>query len=164
MAFVPTQIEVEGVEIARLGVTLFVTVIVNVLLVAVVGAAQVAELVKMQYTVAPFVNVLELNVDPEATLLPFTYHWYEADPPLVAVGVKLTLFPAQIDVVFEASVTDGTKIGFTVIVIPLLVAVAGEGQRTLLVITTVTTSPLASVVDVKVALFVPAFTPFTFHW
>jgi hypothetical protein len=44
--------------------------------------------------------------------------------------------------------------------------VAGEAvtQGALEVITQVTVLPLARVLEVKVALFVPAFTPFTFHW
>jgi hypothetical protein len=37
-------------------------------------------------------------------------------------------------------------------------------QVALDVITTETASLLASVVDVKVGLFVPAFEPFIFHW
>ena len=59
--------------------------------------------------------------------------------------------------------TEGVDEVETVIVIALLVAVGVVAQPELLVITTVTTSLLFSVVDEKVALFVPAFTPFTFH-
>ena len=49
----------------------------------------------------------------------------------------------------------------------MLLDVAGEPVRhavALLVKITVTTSVFAKVVVVKMALFVPAFTPFTFHW
>jgi hypothetical protein len=45
----------------------------------------------------------------------------------------------------------------------LLVAVGVVAQDALLVITTVTTSPLAIVDVVNVELLVPAFTPFIFH-
>ena len=51
-----------------------------------------------------------------------------------------------------------------VIVMALLVAVAGFAHGSLLVITTVTASPLARVVDVKVDAVSPAtFTPLIFH-
>ena len=45
----------------------------------------------------------------------------------------------------------------------LLFAVGVVTQFALLVMITVTISPSASVLLVKVALFVPAFTPFTCH-
>ena len=52
----------------------------------------------------------------------------------------------------------------TVIVAALPVAVAGFAQGSLLVITTVTASPLAREVDVKVEAVCPAtFTPLIFH-
>jgi hypothetical protein len=50
-----------------------------------------------------------------------------------------------------------------VIVTALEVAVAGDAQAELDVITQVTICPLVSVVVVKVGLLVPAFVPFTFH-
>ena len=78
--------------------------------------------------------------------------------------MNVALAPAQIVVADAVTETDGVTKAFTVMVIPVLVAVAGEGQVALLVITTVTTLLLASVVEVKVALLVPAFTPLTFHW
>ena len=78
--------------------------------------------------------------------------------------MKVTLVPAQIVVADADTATEGVTKAFTVMVIPVLVAVAGDGQVALLVITTVTTALLASVVEVKVALLVPAFVPFTFHW
>jgi hypothetical protein len=49
-------------------------------------------------------------------------------------------------------------------VMPALVAVAGDGHVALLVITTVTMSASASAEVVNVALFVPAFTPSICHW
>ena len=87
-------------------------------------------------------------------------------PPLVGVAVKVTLEPAH-DVCEPeviAILTLATTIGFTVIIIALLVA--GEPVEhglALEVSTTVTESPFANVDDVKVELLVPAFTPFTCH-
>ena len=46
----------------------------------------------------------------------------------------------------------------------LEVAVAGEAQGALEVITTDTWSASARVVEVKVAALVPALMPLTFHW
>ncbi len=85
-------------------------------------------------------------------------------PPLTGVAVKVTLVPVQIVVADAAMVTDGATEEVTVIVMALLVAVGVEAQAELLVITTVTTSLLFNVVEVKVALLVPALVPFTFHW
>ena len=53
--------------------------------------------------------------------------------------------------------------GLTVMLIGVLVAVAGFAQGASDVMTTVTTSPLANVVDVKAGLLVPTLAPFTFH-
>jgi hypothetical protein len=60
--------------------------------------------------------------------------------------------------------TDGVTFEFTVIVMALDVAVAEVTQLALLVNTTVTIALFDKVEEVNVALFVPAFTPFTFHW
>ena len=58
------------------GVMEELTVIVIVLLLAVVGDAQVALLVKVQVTVFPLASVLSLNVALLLpALLPFTFHW-----------------------------------------------------------------------------------------
>ena len=69
---------------------------------------------------------------------------------MVGVAVKVTLPPEQIVVVVEVILTDGITVD-AVIAISLLGAVAGVAHGSLLVITTVTLSPLASVVVVKVA-------------
>ena len=53
--------------------------------------------------------------------------------------------------------------GFTVMVILLLVAVVGEAQAALDVITTFITSPFDKVELVNVGLLVPAAVPFTYH-
>ena len=84
---------------------------------------------------------------------------------MTGVAVNVTEVPEQIFVALAATLTLTGKIGFTVIAIPLLVAgfpvahgVAFE------VSTTETISLLARVDVVNVLLFVPSFTPFTFHW
>lgn len=61
------------------------------------------------------------------------------------------------------TVTDGAVVGLIVMVIPVLVAVVGEAQPELEVITQVTTSLFAKAVLLYVFEFVPALIPFTFH-
>ncbi len=85
---------------------------------------------------------------------------------MVGTAVNVKEAPAQaglVPVVKEAE-TAGATDGLIVIVIPALVAVVGLAQAELEVITQVTTCPLVNVLDVNVALLVPALTPFTFHW
>jgi hypothetical protein len=85
------------------------------------------------------------------------------DPPLVSVAVKVTEPLVHIEVVVEVMDTDGAT---EVVVMPieLLVAVAGLTQGSLLVITTVTVLPFASVDVVKVEVVCPAtFTPLIIH-
>ena len=66
-------------------------------------------------------------------------------PPFVGAAVKVTLVPAQIVLPgLAATLTDGTTVAATVIVIPVAVAVTGLAQVNDEVITTVTTSPLAN--------------------
>ena len=71
-------------------------------------------------------------------------------PPLVGVAVNVTEVPVQMDVLLAAMATDGTTV-FVVMVIALLVAVSGLAQAALLVMITLTTSPLESVLLVNVA-------------
>ena len=78
-------------------------------------------------------------------------------------AVKVVLLPEQTDKEAVLILTDGVTIVLVVIVSELLVAVGVPAHVALLVITTVTTSLLAIVEVVKVALLVPAFTPFIFH-
>lgn len=101
-----------------------VTVIVIVLLVAGIGLAQVAFEVSSAFTRSPFANVVVVYVGPVNTRPPFTNHWYVGPaPPFVGVGVNVTDVPEQIDPEgLAAIVTDATRFGFTVMVIPLLVA------------------------------------------
>ena len=69
----------------------------------------------------------------------------------------------QIDVVLEVIDTDGIT-NVAVIVIGLLATITGLAQGSLLLIITVTTSPLFKVVVVKVDAVCPVtFTPLTFH-
>jgi hypothetical protein len=84
---------------------------------------------------------------------------------LVGVAVNVSEEPAQVGLVPNviAIDTEGTSTGFTVIVIPVLVAVVGLAQVAFDVKTQVTICPLVKVVVVKVTELVPAFTPFTFH-
>ena len=60
--------------------------------------------------------------------------------------------------------TDGATVAVTVIGIAFDVAVAGDAQPREDVISTLTTSLFARVVDWYVALLVPTLLPFTFHW
>ena len=65
-------------------------------------------------------------------------------PPLVGVAVKVTDWPEQIVVALAVMLTDGVRIGCTVIVIKFDVALDGLAQEIEDVITTETTSPLAN--------------------
>ena len=80
------------------------------------------------------------------------------------VAVKVTELPAQIPPEGEADIlTLAGSTEFTVIVIGFDVAGFPDTQVKEEVITTVTTSLLASVLVVKVGLFVPRFDPLIFH-
>ena len=69
-------------------------------------------------------------------------------PPLVGVAVNVTFAPAQIVVALAETLTLTGKFGFTVIVIPVLVAGLPVAQGVAFdVSTTVTTSPFTSVVE-----------------
>jgi hypothetical protein len=82
---------------------------------------------------------------------------------LIGAAVNVIDPPEQIDVVLETIDTDGTM-DVAVIVIRLLANVTGLAHGSLLLIVTVTTSPLFNVVVVKVDAVCPVtFTPFIFH-
>jgi hypothetical protein len=83
---------------------------------------------------------------------------------LVGVAVNVTLVPEQIVVAVLAMLTAVATGGFTVIVMPLLVAEVVVTQLSEEVSWQETTSPLFSVDEVYVALFVPTGEPFTNHW
>jgi hypothetical protein len=82
---------------------------------------------------------------------------------LVGVAVNVTELPEQTVVAGVVTLTDGVTDGVTVIVIDPDVAVAGDGQAAVDVITQVITAPLVSVVVLYVALLVPTLVPLTFH-
>lgn len=67
-------------------------------------------------------------------------------PPLVGVAVNVMDVPVQIEVELAETLTDGTDEEFTVMLIPVDVAVAGLTQAKLLVKMHVTICPLVSVV------------------
>ena len=49
------------------------------------------------------------------TIVPFAYHWYIGEaPPLVGVAVKVTLWPAQIEVAVATLLTLGVNVELTV--------------------------------------------------
>jgi hypothetical protein len=81
---------------------------------------------------------------------------------LVGVAVNVTLLPEQIDVDDALIEMEGVT-ELVVMVTTLLVAVAVVVQLAFEVMPTLTWSPLASVLEVNVGEFVPAFTPFTCH-
>jgi hypothetical protein len=167
VTFVPTQIEVWLAETDTDGVTL-VTVIVIGVLVAVVVVVQAALLVIVTVTWSLFARVVVVNVDAvcPATGIPFIFHWYEGVvPPFTGVAVNITEVPVHIAPEGDAAmVTPGVTLALTVIFIGVLLAVGEVVQFAFEVITTVTISLFASVAEVKVGLFVPAFEPFILHW
>jgi len=79
----------------------------------------------------------------------------------VAVAFNSTLLPSLM-VLFPPAFAVGD--GLTVIVMLLLAAMPGTEQAALLVITQLTTSPLAIEVLLKVALSGPASIPLICHW
>jgi hypothetical protein len=82
---------------------------------------------------------------------------------LVGVAVKVTEAPEHIVVVGVVMLTDGVTAVLTVIVIAFDVAVVGDAQVAVEVMTQVTMAPLVRVVVVYVALLVPTLVPLTFH-
>ena len=82
---------------------------------------------------------------------------------MVGVAVNVVLLTAQIVNEEVFMLTDGVTDELVVMISALLVAVGVFAQDALLVITTVTTSPLAMAAVVKVALLVPTFPPLIFH-
>jgi hypothetical protein len=78
--------------------------------------------------------------------------------------VNVTDVPGQIGEADAAMATVATGTGRISMVMPVLVAVAPLAHWADDVITTVTISLSANVVEMKVGLFVPTLFPFTFHW
>jgi hypothetical protein len=163
---VPVQIAPVGLAaMVTTGVTLAFTVIVTGVLVAVGVVRQEAFEVITTVTTSPFMSVVEVNVGLSVpAFAPLTLHWYDgAAPPFAGVAVNVTLAPTQIEVWLATTDTAGVTLAFTDIVTGALVAVGEVVHAALEVITTVTTSPFANVVEVNVALLVPAFAPLTCH-
>jgi len=71
--------------------------------------------------------------------------------------------PEQIELVGEVIVTAGMTLEVVTVMV-LLVAVNELAHGSLLVITTITTSPLFKVPGVKVGLLMPVLIALTFHW
>lgn len=165
MTEVPGHIVVADALTLIAGTGAGVTVMAIPELVAETGDAHVALDVITTVTLSLLFSVVDVNVGLFVpTFTPFTFHWYTGvEPPLVGVAVKVTEVPGQIEVCDAAILTDGTGAGLTVIVIAVLLTEAGEAHVAFEVIVTVTWSLLLSVVDENVGLFVPTFTPFTFH-
>jgi hypothetical protein len=140
---VPVQIVVAVAPIETDGTTTGLTVIVTEFDVTEVGEAQEAVDVITQVTTSPWDKVVLVYVVPVPTFPPFTFHWYAGVPPFTGVGVNVTDVPAQIVVAEALIVTDGVTVVFTVIVTLLDVAVVGEAQAAVEVITQVITLPFA---------------------
>jgi hypothetical protein len=83
-------------------------------------------------------------------------------PPFVGVAVNVTLLPVQMEVELAAMETAGAT-ELVVMVMALEVAVEVVVQLAFDVMITVTWSPLANALVVKVGELVPAFTPLTCH-
>ena len=82
---------------------------------------------------------------------------------MTGVAVNVTEVPEQMDEDEATMLTEGVTGAVTIMLTVFEVAVCGLAQARLDVMTTVTASPLASVLVWKLLLFVPAFTAFTFH-
>lgn len=164
---VPEQIVLADAVTETVGVTLGVTCMVIALDVAVALLIQAALDVTTQRITSPLFKVLGLNVLLFAPnwLTPFTLHWKPgAAPALVTVAVKVTGVPAHIAFDAVAIVMVGETFALTVMTTLFEVAEVAVAQLALLVKTQVTVALLAKVELVKVALFVPALVPLTFHW
>ena len=83
---------------------------------------------------------------------------------MVGTAVKLTACPVQIVVADGVIFTEGVVVGNTMIVKLFEVVIIGDAQAAFDVIAQETTSPLSKVFVLNIAEFVPAFTPFNFHW
>ncbi len=162
----PVHIVVALAVMLTVGVALLPTVIITALDVSVAGTAQVALDVSTAFTTSPLARaVLAYVLLLVPTTVPFLNHWYVGEPPpLTGVAVNVTFWPAQIEVDEALTVTSGATLGATVMVMVLLLAELVPEQPLTDVKVSDTTSPLASVVVLKVALLVPALLPFTFHW
>lgn len=82
---------------------------------------------------------------------------------MVGVAVKVTLVPEQMVEAEAATAIEGVTVVLTVIATGVDVAVTGEAQLSVEVITQVTASPLANAALVYVVPPVPTLLPLSFH-
>ena len=147
VTLVPEQIVLPGLAAMLTdGVTVDPTLIVMVGELTVTGVAQPIDEVIATVIVSPLANALfEYVLLFVPTLTPFNRHWYNGDvPPFVGKAVNVTLVPAQMVLPgFAETLTEGVTDEVRLIVMPF--DVAGLVQANDEVITTVTTSPLVSV-------------------
>ena len=156
----PAQIAVVGAPVmVTLGVIVPPTVIVLPADVAVGVVTQGSFEVIITVTTLLFAKEVDVNVALVApgTFTPLICHWYVGVvPPFVGFAVKVTLEPAQIeDAGAPVIATLGVIVPPTVIVLPAEVAVGVAAHGSFDVITTVTMSLFANVVEVNVALVAP---------
>lgn len=163
---VPLHTVVLLAAIDSVGATTAFTVMVTALDVTLAGVAQADDEVNTQVTTALLAKLVELNVGLLVpTLPPFTFHWYAGVlPPPVIVAVKLTAVPAHTVVVLALIVTVGVALVPTDTAMALEVTTNGDAHSADEVSWHVTTSLLANVVVLNVALLLPTLLPFTFHW
>jgi hypothetical protein len=161
----PAQTVFDGAAMLTAGTRIGFTVIVIAFELTGVATAQFAFEVNKTVTRSPFTNTeVEKLGELVPAFRPLTFHWYTgAVPPFTGDAVKVTLAPGQMLVLDALMVTAGVTTGFTVTVIELEVADDGDAHARAEVMITFMISPLASVLLVKLAAFVPAFTPFTCH-
>jgi 6,7-dimethyl-8-ribityllumazine synthase len=170
VTLVPAQIAPAGTAaIATLGTAMGFTVMVMAFEVTGFGCGHTAFEVITTLMTSPLFRVAEVYVTPVAPGIftpPRVHCQLGAAPPLVGVAVKVTLVPAQIAPAGTAAIlTLGTAMGFTVIVMALLVTGFGCGQTAFEVITTLMTSPLFRVALVYVTPVAPGIlTPPRVHW
>jgi hypothetical protein len=84
-------------------------------------------------------------------------------PPLIGLALNVKLVPEQMLVALAEMLTLAVRFELTLITILFDVTVVVLTQEEVDVITQVTTSLFANVEVINAELFVPTFTPFTFH-
>ncbi len=167
VTFVPAQIEVPVFALMLIvGVTMGLTVMTMLLLVSVVGTAQVAALVNSQVMTSPLLSELLTSVGelvPVGTPLIFQTK-PGLPPPLVTLAVKVTVVPTQMEfpglLLMEIV---GVTVGVTVMEMLLLVTDKGDAHPELLCSSQVTISPGFRPVVVKVEELAPIGEPLTFQ-
>ena len=82
---------------------------------------------------------------------------------MVGTAVKVVDVLGQIEVVGVLMLIEGVTAELMVMVMAFEVAVVGDAQVAVDVMTQVTTDPVARVLVANVALLVPALVPLTFH-